>query len=207
MLGQIPVERAITYFILLGIVPIALVFVYLISEKNQLDELGSTIELIEEAVLMKDHKQSSNLAIRQLFKDADHFYIDKHLETLVFLDNEIEMLQKLSEDPNFAIDDKIKRRLEFLTGASNNMSFSEGVVHSFPFFQETMETQTHPVEINSVDLKRILARIEGVSIGPHHPGPNRPQLMITEFKLDKKEVMDNHEIFQLHLNVLKREFL
>ncbi len=206
MINKIPVERVISYLLLIGVIPIVIVFFHFLANKSKLDELGHTIAQIEETRTIKDHKQSSNLAIKQLYKDADHFYIDKHLESLVFLENEIEMLQKLSEDPNFAGDDKIKRRLEFLT-STNTMSFSEGVVHSFPLFQETMETQTHPVEINSNDLKRILARIEGLSIGSHSSGPNRPQLLITECKLDKKEVMDNHEVFHLHLNVLKREFL
>ncbi len=207
MLENIPVSRAVAYLIGLGLLPLLFVIFLFFSEKSRLEELDSTIAMIQDQAFLKEKKQAQNLAVRQHFRDADHFYIDKYLETLVFLEPEIETLQKIVKDKNFADDERIKKRLEFLTGQSNSLIFSEGSVQSFPLFQETTETLVHPVEVNASDIQKILARVEGVDIGEFKPGPNRPQLVITEFKLDKKKASDSNEVFLLNLKLIKREFL
>lgn len=207
MLENIPVSRAVAYLIGIGLLPLLFVIFLFFSEKSRLEELDNTIVMIQDQAFLKEKKQAQNLAVRQHFRDADHFYIDKYLETLVFLEPEIETLQKIVKDKNFADDERIKKRLEFLTSQSNSLIFSEGSVQSFPLFQETSETLVHPVEVNTSDIQKILARIEGVDIGEFKPGSNRPQLVITEFKLDKKKVSDSNEVFLLNLKLIKREFL
>jgi hypothetical protein len=207
MFKNIPVSRVIIYLLCLGLLPLMLVLFLFLGQKSELEELQNTLEGIEHQALIKEKKQSLNLAVRQHFRDADHFYIDKHLETLTFLDSEIEQLQKIIQDKNFADDDRVKKRLELLTGEGNALTFSEGVVQTFPLFQETAETLVHPVEVNSTDVQKILARIEGVKMGEFTPGPHLPQLVITEFKLDKKKVNDKNEVYLLNLKLIKREFL
>jgi hypothetical protein len=207
MFKDIPINRAVFYFILIGLLPICFVLALFFSQKNELKELQDILQSIQHQAFVKEKKQALNLAVREHFRDADHFYIDKYLETLVFLEPEIEMLQKIVNDKNFAEDERIKKRLEFLTSQANSLVFSEGVVQSFPLFQETIETLVHPVEVNVQDLQKILARIEGIKIGSFAQGPNRPQLLITEFKLDKKKTTDKNEVFLIQLKLLKREFL
>lgn len=97
--------------------------------------------------------------------------------------------------------------MEFLTSEGNSLVFSEGVVQTFPLFQETTETLVHPVEVNATDIQKILARIEGLKIHEFSSGPHRPQLLITDFKLDKKKVNDKSEVYLLNLKLIKREFL
>lgn len=207
MFKQIPLQRAILYVILLGTLPFLFVFFLFYSEKNHLDDIQASIEMIKDQAFVKEKKQAVNHAVRQHFRDSDHFYIDKYLETLVFLEPEIDSLQKITNDKNFADDDRIKKRLEFLTSPSNSLVFSEGAVQSFPLFQETTETLVHPVEINASDLQKILSRIEGMTINSSEPSPNRPQLVITECKIDKKKIADKNEVFLLNLKLIKREFL
>lgn len=207
MLKHIPLTRAIIYLLSLGILPLFFVAFLFISQKNRLQELESTIETIQHQAFIKEKKQSLNLAVRQHFRDADHFYIDKYLETQIFLEPEIEELQKIVTDKSFADDERIKKRLDFLTSQANALVFSEGIVQSFPLFQETTETLVHPVEVNAVDIQKILARIEGLKMGDFFPGPHRPQLVITEFKLDKKRANDKNEVYLLNLKLIKREFL
>lgn len=207
MFKNIPISRVILYLICLGFLPFIFVLFLFISQKSELEEAQNSLEMIQNQAFIKEKKQALNLAVRKHFSDADHFYIDKYLETLVFLEPEIEQLQKIVQDKNFADDDRIKKRLELLTSQSNALVFSEGVVQSFPFFQETSETLVHPVEINATDIQKILARIEGVKMGEFSPGPHRPQLVITEFKLDKKKVNDKNEVYLLNLKLIKREFL
>lgn len=204
---NIPLSRAILYLLCSGLLPLVFVFVLFNSKKSQIEELQNALENIEHQAYIKEKKQALNLAVRHHFREADHFYIDKHLETLVFLEPEIEQLQKIIQDKNFADDERIKKRLDLLTSEANSLAFSEGVVQTFPYFQETMETLVHPVEVNAADIQAILARIEGVKINDFTPGPFRPQLLITEFKLDKKTVNDKNEVYLLNLKLLKREFL
>jgi len=176
---NISLSRLITYLLSLGSLPVVFVLFWFISQKNELEELKSLLENIQHHALIKEKKQALNLAVRRHFQDADHFYIDKYLETLVFLEPEIEELQKIVQDKNFTDDDRIKKRMELLTSQANALVFSEGVVQSSPLFQETSETLVHPVEVNVTDIQRILARIEGVKIGEFVSGPLRPQLIIT----------------------------
>lgn len=207
MFQNIPVQRAVLYILLAGFLPLIFVGMVFLSRSNQLEEAQSMLQMVQHQAFVKEKRQALNLAVRQHFKEADHFYIDKYLETLVFLEPEVESLQKLVTDKNFNDDDRIKKRLEFLNSPNNSLVFSEGVVQSFPFFQETTETLVHPVEINTTDLQKVLSRVEGISIGPFNSSPNRPQLIITEFKLDKKKVNDKNEVFLLNLKLLKREFI
>lgn len=211
-MNTIPVNRVVIYSLLLGILPLLFVVFLFFSERSQLREIQSSLEYIQDQAVLKERKQALNVAVRQHFREADHFYIDKQIETLTFLEPEIEMLQKISNDKGFANDDRIKKRLEFLTNTGNasngnELVFSEGVVQSYPLFQETVETLVHPVEINAKDLQKILARIEGVEMGGVKSGSNPPQLFITEFKLEKKNIHDKNEVFQLNLKLVKREFL
>jgi hypothetical protein len=207
MFKEIPIQRILIYLLLAGTLPFLFVFALFYSQKQHLSDLETLLENVQQQAFVKEKKQALNRAVRQHFRDADHFYIDKYLETLVFLEPEIETLQKIVNDPNFVEDERIKKRLEFLTSQANSLVFSEGVVQSFPLFQETVETLVHPVEVNITDLQKLLARIEGVAIGPFTPSPNRPQLFMTEFKLDKKKVTDKNEVFLLNLKLIKREFL
>jgi hypothetical protein len=207
MFSQIPLQRALLYMAFLGLLPLFIVGLLFFSQKRELESLEHQMEMVHHQAFVKEKKQALNLAVRQHFRNADHFYIDKYLETLVFLEPEIEMLQKIVSNKNFTDDDRIKRRLEHLTSQNNSLVFSEGVVQSFPLFQETVETLVHPVEVNVTDLQKILSRIEGIEIDSFTPGPNPPQLLITEFKLDKKKISDKNEVFQLNLKLLKREFL
>lgn len=207
MKESIPTKRLIFYGLFLGILPLFFVLMNLTSQLNNLSEMDERIHTIQEQILILGQKQSVNIALMQSYKDADHFYIDKQLETIPLLESEIDALQKSIGNKNIAEDESVKKRYESLIGGENTLRFTEGVVQSSPFIQEVTETLIHPVEVDVEDLKEILAKVEGVQIGPYAPGPNRPQLIITDFKLEKKNVIDKNEVFQMNLKLLKREFL
>ncbi|MBA3958084.1 MAG: hypothetical protein H0X51_06805 [Parachlamydiaceae bacterium] len=207
MFDNIPKSRALLYLVLAGLLPIVAALLFFFSAQSDIDKIQSTLSDMQEGALLKEKKQAINLAVRNHYRDADHFYIDKYLETLTFLEPEIESLQKLLTNKNLADDEAIKKRLEYLNGPSNSLVFSEGVVQSTPIYQETTETLVHPVEINGNDLQKILARIEGIDVGSNTPSPERPQLMILDLKLDRKAHSEKNEVFILNLKLLKREYL
>lgn len=207
MFSQIPLNRLLLYVLLLGLLLPLLSGLYYFSKQSSLESLHMNIQMVHQLAATRERKQAVNIAVRNNFRDANHFYIDKHLETLSFLEPEIEGLQKVLSNKNFPDDENIKKRLEFLTSPANNMIFTEGVVQSTPQFQEVTESLVHPVEVNMEDLRAILARIEGTEIGKEVPGPNRPQLIILDFKIEKKSVTEKNQVFVLNLKLLKREFL
>jgi hypothetical protein len=207
MFSSIPPKRLFLYFMAAGLVPIVIAWFLYHSQLNQLNELKNNISYLQDLAFVHENKQSSNMAVRTHFSDADHFYIDKNLETITLLEPEIESLKGMLHNPNFPEDENIKKRLDALTGDANKMSFIEGVVQSTPIFQEVTETLAHPVEVNVDDLRHILCRIEGIAMGGCVPPKDRPQLIILDFKIDKKNVSEKNEVFSLNLKLLKREFL
>jgi hypothetical protein len=206
MFQNIPKVRLFIYLMLMGLLPFVFVSLNFISKRTRLNELQTTLQEMEHKALLQEKKQAVNMAVHNYYRDVDHFYIDKNLETLKFLEPEVESLQKIVASKSFAGDDNVKKRLELLTGPGNRLSFSEGVVQSTPLFQETTETLVHPVEVNVEDLRKILANVEGVEIDDYSPGPNRPQLIVLDFKFDKKNINDKNDVFLLNMKLLKREF-
>jgi hypothetical protein len=207
MLSSIPPKRLMMYLMLAGLIPIFVAWFSYSSKLDRVNQLKQQVYHLQDQAFIRENKQSSNMAVRLHFSDADHFYIDKNLETLSFLEPEIESLKSMLNNPNFPDDDNIKKRIETLTGNGNSMVFTEGVVQSTPIFQEVTETLVHPIEVNVNDLRRILCNIEGIALGDCVPTPDRPQLMILDFKIDKKNVSEKNEVFLLNLKLLKREFL
>ncbi|CCB84971.1 hypothetical protein [Parachlamydia acanthamoebae] len=207
MFSQIPQNRLLLYLMLLGALPLFLSTIYFFSNENAVDSLKNSIEETENQVFLQAKRQANNKAVSNHFRDADRFYIDKQLEQLTFLKPEIQSLKDVIENKNYAGDENVRKRLDFLTGPGNKLLFSEGVVDTLPGFQETIVTQVHPVEVDASDLATILALIEGQKIGEHEAGPNRPQLIIIDFSLEKKASVNKNETFALNMKLLKREIL
>jgi hypothetical protein len=206
MFQKIPKNRLIVYVVILGALPLILAFYHFFLKSGEINDLSERIDLTKESILNYEGRQSNNIAIRNSFKNSDHFYIDKQLEPLIFLRPEIEQLKKITQNKNFISDKEIEKRLYFLKN-ENHMTFSEGVVESTPFFQEVTETLTKPVEVNTEDIQKILIRIENQKMAEEELPNNPPQLIILDFKLDKKITTGKPDTFLLNLKLLKREFI
>lgn len=195
------------YLMIVGLIPIAFALFNFSSKLDEVNDLKIKLWKLQAEALSREKKQASNIALRSHFQGADHFYIDKNLETISFLKPEVDSLKGLLDHPNLSSDENIKKRLELLTGSGNRMVFTEGVVQSAAGLQEVTETLVHPVEINASDLKEILCRVEGIAMEGCKPPPHRPQLIVLDFKIEKKEVSEKNQVFSLNLKLLKREFL
>lgn len=202
---NIPQSRMIIYLIIAGFIPVLFTIFYLSEQLSQINQLNRTLDKVEVQALILEKKQASNIAVREHYKGSDRFYIDKNLETLKFLKPEVHSLEQLVNNPYFAGDESVKKRLNFLKN-NNTFLFSEGNVQTYPFFQETIASLTKPVEVNLEDLKKILTLIEGQPIGNYKPGSKRPQMIIIDFKLDRKEASENNEVFLLNMKILEREY-
>lgn len=207
MKRAIPQERLLIYLLLLGLLPLLLVGMHFNSESSRLQELQHELDITYFTALTRQQKQHFNALARRHFQHADHFYLDKYVESLRFLEKETEALQLLIEHEPTLPNRDILKRLEFLTGAQNEVTFTEGVVQTFANIQETTESLVHPVEVDMADVQRLLSYVEGKEIGLFTPGVNRPQLIITDFRLQRKQSAKENEVYQLELKLLKREYL
>ncbi len=203
---KVPQGQLLVCLVVIGMLPV-LVTAYLFwSDLDYINSFEYNLENVEELATRVEKKQISNKATLNEHRNADHFYIDKQLETLTFLEPELESLKKTVENPHFIEDEPTRKRLNFLTGKQNHLTFSESNVQSTPFFQEVTETLLYPVEINLLDLQKILTVVEGRDLGAFKTPEGRPQLLILDFKIEKKSIREENQVFDLNMKLLKREY-
>ena len=203
----IPYDRLFLYLFILSLALPCLIY---FQSSQRLRALASIENAVDDAYLQaysKETKQALNKVVLQHFRDADHFYIEKQIERVVLLERETENLNQVVNYEGFVGDDAIRKRLEAIGGEANSISFSEGTVQTYPQFQETVESLVQPVEMNILDVRKILTLVEGRPIWEWKNGPKRPQLIITDFKIERKKAFENNEIYLVNLKFLKREFL
>lgn len=204
LLANIPFSRLKWYFIALGTLPILLAFWGLYSKVQTLNVIQNELLSVSEYALMKEKRQEINNAVISAFSGADRFYIDKQLESMTPLAQEVEILEKIAKQTNFTDNDLILQRLQTLK-QKNRLVFAESNVQNFPRFTETQETLINPVEIDLNDLQRILALVEGVEINGNS-ATDRPLLIISDLRLEKKESRPDSDTFLLNMKLIKREF-
>ena len=197
-------SRLVIYLMILGTLPIFYLLWSERTESQRLTRLEQRIESAQQKAILRENKQAANLQVRNYYLNADRFYIDKLVESLRLLSEEQELLERIVSNSSVAPDPRIVRRLEQLK--ANKLEFSEGQVESYPFFNEIPESQARTVEIDTDDIRNILARLEGVVIGDAEPGPSRPQIIITDFRLDRKRSGKDTELYSLNMKLIKREF-
>jgi tellurite resistance-related uncharacterized protein len=86
------------------------------------------------------------------------------------------------------------------------LSFTEEAISTSSCMRETEEKQRHSVEIEEDDLKKLLSLVEDVSIEPFCPAENAPQMIITDFHLQKKDTPVKTQILEIEMKLLTREF-
>lgn len=203
--NSIPASRWIIYALIVGSLPIFIVLFQLYSYSSEVSTLGDLVSSTYQSAIIKEKQQATNRAVMSHYQNADRFYIDKNIESITPLKQEIAALEKIAKQNNFIENEDVTNRLNFLKD-KNKIVFAEGVVQTYPHFTETNETLVHPVEVDLKDLENLLSKIEGIDIGPFKPGPHPLQLIITDFKLEKKNAGKDNEVFNLNLKLLKREY-
>lgn len=173
-----------------------------IQKLNLLEEKINAVEENSRSVKERE-KREKNLAAQ--IQNADQFYIDKYLETLLFLEPEVKRLEAVCQA--VSCDPAAKKRLQFLKEGDNKLLFAEQQIQRAETFREVEERQQNPVEVNAEDLKKLLSRIESVTIGNEAPRPNSPQLIIKSFELSKKASQRQEDLFLVNMFLLKREGL
>jgi hypothetical protein len=205
-MASIPQNRMVAYILVLALLPLALVCFNYFSESAQLKLLERKALTIENSLSLDEGRYSQNSLLRLRFQNSDPYFIDSNLEKLSFLDDEVNNLTAITQDPSFPDTPSIKKRLEFLKGPENRLAFTEDTIRPTPSCKETLEVMRHPVEINLDDLYKVLSIVENVNISSYVPQANSPQLIITDFNLERKKYPSKNEVFVLNMKLLKREY-
>jgi hypothetical protein len=172
---------------------------------QKLEQLEEEMERIHMKMVVMQESQKKESALLSALKSPDPQYLDKHVETLTFLLPEIKKLETIQlENPE---EEQIAKRLQLLKNGGNRLRFSEEEIRANELFRETEEKQQQSIDINEEDLKKLLCLIEGVTIWPYGPKEGRPQLIIKDFKLTRKELSPNEKVYVVMMQLIKRENL
>lgn len=187
--------------------PIALSTGYFLIQMIHIEEIEDQFytTCAKGKTALKKKKQRD--AFIQHYSQANPYFLDEQIESLSFLQKEQNALRMLIEHPAIADTQPLENRLAFLTKGSNRFAFAEEAIRSSPLIKETEEKQKHPVEMNEEDLKEALSLIEDISIESYPQIEHRPQLIITEFHLNKKETPVKTHVFEVDMRFTKREFI
>jgi hypothetical protein len=204
--SPLKLSNAILWFLLIAAPLPYLVFLFnFIFGIQKLQQLEEKVEKLHAKTALAQEIQRKESLLLASLKNPDPHYLDKNVESLTFLLPEIKKLEAIqSENPD---EEQIGGRLQFLKEGSNRLTFAEEQIRTNEIFREIEEQQQHPVEMNEEDLKKLLCLIEGITIWPYGPKEGRPQLIIKDFKLSKKEISSQEKAFVVSMQLIKRENL
>ncbi|MDN3509621.1 MAG: hypothetical protein P0S93_06410 [Candidatus Neptunochlamydia sp.] len=190
----------------LFIFPFLLLMIHLNYQLDHLKELEGMVDRLAIQMECFSQSQKDRYALMSRYEDVDHYYIDHVLESMTLLKPEVEALKLIYSHPAFQTCANVKNRLERLTRGGNLITFAEGNREVKNGIEEVELSQSRPVEINTNDLKMILAAVEGVTIGKEFPSKGRPHLIVKGFHLNKKKLAER-ETYLLEMQLIKRGYL
>ena len=141
------------------------------------------------------------------YSPSDPYFLDMQVESPVFLEEEKNQLTKWLAHPALTEKRSLLERLEFLDSEENTLCFTEEEIQFSNAWKETLEKQKRSIQIDNNDLKKLLTLIEDIPISGSLSKSQRPQLIITDFTLQKIQTPLQNEVFELNIELLKREFL
>ena len=198
-----PSPFSIGVLLIVAPLPFFLFFLHCFFRLQKLEQLEEEMQRIHSKVVFLQETQRKESTLLASLKNPDPHYLDKHIETLTFLLPEIKKLETIQSENSE--DEQLVKRLQWLKEGGNRLRFSEEQIRANELFRETEEKQQSPVELNEEDLKKLLSLIEGTTIWPYGPKEGRPQLIIKDFKLVKKELPSHEKVFVVTMQLIKRE--
>lgn len=194
-------------FYLLMLSPLLFTAAMIYMEKSSFQELEDRFSAaVRKGKLAMERKAKKERFLHR-YSRPDPYFLDQEIESLVFLKKEKERLQALLHHPALPRREPVQERLSFLAGNDNRLSFIEENIRSSAHIKETEEKQRHPVQLDEEDLQKILSLIEDLPIGSFSPHKQSPQLLIRDLKLKKLTTPLLTSVFEMELDLLKREFL
>ncbi|NGX43851.1 MAG: hypothetical protein K1060chlam3_00007 [Candidatus Anoxychlamydiales bacterium] len=202
-IGKVCIYKNKLFFVLLAY-SILIIFVLTFSfyKFSKLNNSEKTLSYLEEKSVNTVAKRKEIQDFIEKRTSFDNCFVENKLESLRFLENEKSILSNLLLHPAFSNSSQIKKRISFINSDKNRLKFLEENIKNATFIKESELSQLKNLEIDDIDLQRLLSIIEDVQIDRHIPEPLLPQLIVKSFSLNKQR----ENIFSLNMKIFKREF-
>lgn len=196
----IPFQRKLLYLLSLPFIPMLYLGIDYTAKIQELKKIESyRVSLFEEKTT-KEQKQSVNNNVKGFYAKGASDYLQKTLSPLKLLKKEREATEKLKEKIAIPTSETFENRYQFLIGGENTIEFVGSDHQLQEGVQETLFKLTRTVEVDAKDLQDILMLIEKNQA-------DQPQLIVTDFILNKKITANQTEVYELNMQLLQREFI
>ncbi len=192
------------FFFLFITLPVLGAAFFLFLAQAKLEELEARFAKAARKEKISFERKAKRERFIQRYSQANPYFLDQQIESLPLLQREKERLEALLHHPAFPDSRDLKGRLQFIQ--ENRLFFTEENIRTATHLKETDEKQRHPVQMDENDLQKVLSLIEDVPVGAHLPAPARPQLIVQEMRIRKTETPLHTEVFEVEMDLLKREF-
>jgi hypothetical protein len=203
---KIPHNRMILYMLLIGCLPLGFIWWNYRAEKTHLEHIERMISMVRIKQEKQNTKEIFNKATIRTYRGKDPQYLQTHVASIKLLQQELLALQKVSPHSFFIDEESLRKRISFLSGKENTISFTETPLKSSKQAHEYVLSFAHPVELDVRDLQTLLERIEGINPEKNSCLDSRPHLMILECSLQKKK-SSLCEAFVTQIKILKRDYI
>lgn len=178
------VKKETLPYLILGVAPLPLLFLlglFFFQMQDVSDKKLQVASLEQRCLLLTEQKQKEQEFLAKI-KKGDNNFLETNLESLSFA----------SPYPARG-------------GGENRLQFLEENPKTFEMLEEVEVKLKQPVMLNEEELKKILSLIEGVHIGSFLPEEFSPQLTIKNFVLAKQLNQGDEEVFEVAMQIIKRE--
>lgn len=191
-----------SFFFALVAFPILAAALFLFLEYTKLQDLQERFSKAARKEKIASQRKERKERFLQRYSHANPYFLDQQIESFPLLQKEKQRLESLLHHPGFPNHQSFKDRLHFLS--ENRLAFAEENIRTSSQIKEVDEKQRHPVQMDEGDLQKILSLLEDLPTDPllHE----RPQIVIKDFRLKKQQTPLQTEVFEVEMDLLKREF-
>ncbi|MCH9612177.1 MAG: hypothetical protein S4CHLAM102_06610 [Chlamydiia bacterium] len=190
---------------LFAIVPLACVYLFLVSNMGAIAQVEKEISALEVRSKLSKKAYQRRVDFKNHYAGSDKEYVPNHLEKLHFLSIERALLHQIKEHPAFRDFAPLQIGTKGFFQLNKQLGFTRESSRSKFGFTESIYRQEKPVFGSFSDLAYLLSWTEGVIVDSAWPNACRPQLVVTEFHLDKQKILGEKEVFSLSCNLLHRD--
>jgi hypothetical protein len=193
------------FFFVMAAFPVMAAAFFLYLESTELYDLEERFSKLSRKEKIAFERKGRKERFLKRHSHANPYFLDHEIEGFPLLQSEKTRLESLLSHPAFPESQSLKSRLAFLN--ENRFAFTEENIRVSNTMKEVDEKQRKSVQMDENDLKKILSITEDLPIDSELPPTGSPQLIIKEFRLKKQETSLQTEVFEVEMDLLKREFI
>lgn len=192
------------FFFALAVTPLLIAAFFLSQEAGKLQSLKERFQSSARKERLAMERKERKERFFKRYSKVNPYFLDQMIESFPLLRIEKEKLISLLNHPAFPESKEFQERLFFIE--ENRFTFAEEKIETSKVMKEVQENQRHPIQMDEVDLKEILALLEDVPVDGNLPNNHSPQILIKDFRLKKRKTPLHTEVFEVEMDLITREF-